>query len=103
MQTRPSFIPISFTYHLSHYPNSHIYHVTTLADDGPGSLWIVFEVSGIIHLSSYLKVLNWTSLCVLAMRNLGAESLCRGDIAFGSLWFFTYVGIYRFLVPSIIL
>ena len=29
MQTRPSSIPISFTYHLSHFPNSHIYHVTT--------------------------------------------------------------------------
>ncbi|KAF8402821.1 hypothetical protein HHK36_010912 [Tetracentron sinense] len=43
-----------------------LYHVTTLADDGPGSLrdgcrrkeplWIVFEVSGLIHLSSYLNV-----------------------------------------------
>ncbi|KAK9291077.1 hypothetical protein L1049_009264 [Liquidambar formosana] len=43
-----------------------LYHVTTLADDGPGSLrdgcrrkdplWIVFEVSGTIHLSSYLSV-----------------------------------------------
>ncbi|RDX65177.1 putative pectate lyase 4, partial [Mucuna pruriens] len=41
-------------------------HVTSLADDGPGSLrdacrrkeplWIVFEVSGTIHLSSYLNV-----------------------------------------------
>ncbi|TKY52846.1 pectate lyase 4 [Spatholobus suberectus] len=41
-------------------------HVTSLADDGPGSLrdacrrkeplWIVFEVSGTIHLSSYLSV-----------------------------------------------
>ncbi|KAI4385700.1 hypothetical protein MLD38_003695 [Melastoma candidum] len=43
-----------------------LYHVTTLADDGPGSLregcrrreplWIVFEVSGTISLSSYLSV-----------------------------------------------
>nr|XP_017253241.1 PREDICTED: probable pectate lyase 4 [Daucus carota subsp. sativus] len=43
-----------------------LYHVTTLADDGPGSLrygcrkedplWIVFEVSGTIELSSYLNV-----------------------------------------------
>ncbi|RWR76854.1 putative pectate lyase 4 [Cinnamomum micranthum f. kanehirae] len=43
-----------------------IYHVTTLADDGDGSLrygcrkqeplWIVFEVSGTIHLNSYLNV-----------------------------------------------
>ncbi|XP_057970807.1 probable pectate lyase 4 [Malania oleifera] len=42
------------------------YHVTSLADDGPGSLrdgcrrkeplWIVFGVSGTIHLSSYLNV-----------------------------------------------
>ncbi|TVU29744.1 hypothetical protein EJB05_21352, partial [Eragrostis curvula] len=43
-----------------------VYHVTSLQDDGPGSLreacrqaeplWIVFEVSGTIHLSSYLRV-----------------------------------------------
>ncbi|KAM7255102.1 hypothetical protein ACFE04_020343 [Oxalis oulophora] len=43
-----------------------VYHVTTLADDGPGSLrdgcrkkealWIVFDVSGTIHLHSYLSV-----------------------------------------------
>ncbi|XP_020202373.1 probable pectate lyase 4 [Cajanus cajan] len=43
-----------------------LHHVTSLADDGPGSLrdacrrkeplWIVFEVSGTIHLSSYLSV-----------------------------------------------
>ncbi|KAL8136025.1 putative pectate lyase 4 [Apium graveolens] len=46
--------------------HGHLYHVTTLADDGPGSLrdgcrkkeplWIVFEVSGTIELSSYLNV-----------------------------------------------
>ena len=29
MQTRPLSIPISFTYHPSHFPNSHIYHITT--------------------------------------------------------------------------
>ena len=39
-----------------------LYHVTTLADDGPGSLWIVFEVSGIIHLSSYLKVSSYKTI-----------------------------------------
>ncbi|CAJ2631061.1 unnamed protein product [Trifolium pratense] len=43
-----------------------LYLVTSLSDDGPGSLregcrrqeplWIVFEVSGTIHLSSYLSV-----------------------------------------------
>ncbi|KAI3426664.1 Pectate lyase [Psidium guajava] len=43
-----------------------LYHVTSLSDDGPGSLregcrrkeplWIVFEVSGTICLSSYLSV-----------------------------------------------
>ncbi|KAK4392209.1 hypothetical protein Sango_1998700 [Sesamum angolense] len=43
-----------------------VYRVTTLADDGPGSLrdgcrrkeplWIIFEVSGTIELSSYLLV-----------------------------------------------
>ncbi|KAM1159378.1 hypothetical protein ACFX19_033125 [Malus domestica] len=42
------------------------YHVTTLADDGPGSLregcrkkeplWIVFEISGTIHLQSHLNI-----------------------------------------------
>ncbi|KAK7393621.1 hypothetical protein VNO78_22179 [Psophocarpus tetragonolobus] len=46
--------------------NGPLFHVTSLADDGPGSLreacrrkeplWIVFEVSGTIHLSSYLNV-----------------------------------------------
>ncbi|MCD7463010.1 hypothetical protein HAX54_049786 [Datura stramonium] len=46
--------------------NGPVYSVTTLADDGPGSLrdgcrkkqplWIVFEVSGTIHLASYLRV-----------------------------------------------
>ncbi|KAL1815990.1 hypothetical protein ACET3Z_018564 [Daucus carota] len=45
-----------------------LYHVTTLADDGPGSLrygcrkedplWIVFEVSGTIELSSYLNTID---------------------------------------------
>lgn len=49
-----------------------LYHVTTLADDGPGSLrdgcrkkeplWIVFEVSGIIHLSSYLNVSSYKTI-----------------------------------------
>ncbi|CAL4903928.1 unnamed protein product [Urochloa decumbens] len=43
-----------------------VYHVTSLQDDGPGSLreacrsaeplWIVFEVSGTINLQSYLRV-----------------------------------------------
>ncbi|CAN4090137.1 unnamed protein product [Withania somnifera] len=46
--------------------NGPVYSVTTLASDGPGSLrdgcrkkqplWIVFEVSGTIHLTSYLCV-----------------------------------------------
>ncbi|KAH0681553.1 hypothetical protein KY284_022638 [Solanum tuberosum] len=46
--------------------NGPVYPVTSLADDGPGSLrdgcrkkeplWIVFEVSGTIHLTSYLRV-----------------------------------------------
>ncbi|KAF3442042.1 hypothetical protein FNV43_RR15958 [Rhamnella rubrinervis] len=49
-----------------------VYHVTTLADDGPGSLregcrkkeplWIVFEVSGIITLSSYLNVSSYKTI-----------------------------------------
>lgn len=49
-----------------------LYHVTTLADDGPGSLregcrnkeplWIVFEVSGTIHLSSYLNVSSYKTI-----------------------------------------
>ncbi|KAE8717295.1 hypothetical protein F3Y22_tig00110053pilonHSYRG00051 [Hibiscus syriacus] len=46
-----------------------LYHVTTLADDEPGSLrdgcrrkeplWIVFEFSGTIHLSSYLSASSY--------------------------------------------
>ncbi|PON72820.1 Pectate lyase [Parasponia andersonii] len=49
-----------------------LYHVTTLADDGPGSLregcrkkeplWIVFQVSGTIHLSSYLSVSSFKTI-----------------------------------------
>ncbi|KAI3968992.1 hypothetical protein MKW92_035948 [Papaver armeniacum] len=49
-----------------------IYHVTTLADDGPGSLrdgcrkkeplWIVFDVSGTICLSSYLAVSSYKTI-----------------------------------------
>ncbi|XVF76570.1 hypothetical protein PTKIN_Ptkin13bG0276300 [Pterospermum kingtungense] len=49
-----------------------LYHVTTLADDGPGSLrdgcrrkeplWIVFEVSGTINLSSYLSVSSYKTI-----------------------------------------
>ncbi|XP_042500321.1 probable pectate lyase 4 [Macadamia integrifolia] len=49
-----------------------LYHVTTLADDGPGSLrdgcrrkgplWIVFEVSGTIELSSYLSVSSYKTI-----------------------------------------
>ncbi|XP_022767470.1 probable pectate lyase 4 isoform X2 [Durio zibethinus] len=49
-----------------------LYHVTTLADDGPGSLrdgcrrkeplWIVFEVSGTINLSSYLNVSSYKTI-----------------------------------------
>lgn len=49
-----------------------LYHVTTLGDDGPGSLrqgcrskeplWIVFEVSGTIHLSSYLSVSSYKTI-----------------------------------------
>ncbi|KAI5325523.1 PREDICTED: probable pectate lyase [Prunus dulcis] len=49
-----------------------LYHVTTLADDGPGSLrdgcrkkeplWIVFEISGTIHLSSYLNVSSYKTI-----------------------------------------
>ncbi|CAN6471197.1 unnamed protein product [Victoria cruziana] len=49
-----------------------VYHVTSLADDGCGSLreacrrkeplWIVFEVSGIIHLSSYLRVSSYKTI-----------------------------------------
>ncbi|KAA8516481.1 hypothetical protein F0562_017013 [Nyssa sinensis] len=49
-----------------------LYHVTTLADDGPGSLrdgcrrkeplWIVFDVSGTIELSSYLSVSSYKTI-----------------------------------------
>ncbi|KAI9152905.1 hypothetical protein LWI28_002744 [Acer negundo] len=49
-----------------------LYHVTTLADDGPGSLregcrrkdplWIVFELSGTIHLSSHLSVSSYKTI-----------------------------------------
>ncbi|XP_077232919.1 pectin lyase-like superfamily protein [Tasmannia lanceolata] len=49
-----------------------LYHVTTLADDGPGSLrygcrikeplWIVFEVSGTMHLNSYLNVSSYKTI-----------------------------------------
>ncbi|RVW49384.1 putative pectate lyase 4 [Vitis vinifera] len=49
-----------------------IYSVTTLADDGPGSLregcrrqeplWIVFEISGTINLSSYLSVSSYKTI-----------------------------------------
>ncbi|KAL9235668.1 hypothetical protein vseg_010410 [Gypsophila vaccaria] len=49
-----------------------LYHVTTLADDGPGSLraacrkkeplWIVFEVSGTIELNSYLTVSSYKTI-----------------------------------------
>ncbi|KAJ7972497.1 Pectate lyase [Quillaja saponaria] len=49
-----------------------LYHVTTLADDGPGSLrdacrrkeplWIVFEVSGTVPLSSYLNVSSYKTI-----------------------------------------
>lgn len=49
-----------------------LYRVTTLADDGPGSLrdgcrkkeplWIVFELSGSIHLSSYLNVSSYKTI-----------------------------------------
>lgn len=49
-----------------------IYHVTSLQDDGCGSLreacrmeeplWIVFEVSGTIHLRSYLRVSSYKTI-----------------------------------------
>lgn len=49
-----------------------VYHVTSLADDGHGSLregcrrkeplWIVFEVSGVINLSSYLRVSSYKTI-----------------------------------------
>ncbi|KAI3447650.1 hypothetical protein Pfo_004315 [Paulownia fortunei] len=49
-----------------------VYRVTTLADDGPGSLrdgcrrkeplWITFEISGTIELSSYLSVSSYKTI-----------------------------------------
>ncbi|GAB2272446.1 hypothetical protein Dimus_007272 [Dionaea muscipula] len=52
--------------------NGPVHHVTTLADDGPGSLreacrkqeplWIVFETSGTIHLSSFLNVSSYKTI-----------------------------------------
>ncbi|XP_044509154.1 probable pectate lyase 4 isoform X1 [Mangifera indica] len=49
-----------------------LYFVTNLSDDGPGSLregcrrkeplWIVFEVSGTIHLASYLSVSSYKTI-----------------------------------------
>ncbi|KAK6146956.1 hypothetical protein DH2020_017868 [Rehmannia glutinosa] len=52
--------------------NGAVYCVTTLADDGPGSLrygcrkkeplWIIFEVSGTIELSSYLSVSSYKTI-----------------------------------------
>ncbi|URE13102.1 Pectate lyase [Musa troglodytarum] len=49
-----------------------VYHVTSSADDGPGSLreacrireplWIIFEISGTIHLSSYLRVSSYKTI-----------------------------------------
>lgn len=49
-----------------------IFHVTTLSDDGPGSLreacrkkeplWIVFEISGTIELKSYLSVSSYKTI-----------------------------------------
>ncbi|KAL2635661.1 hypothetical protein R1flu_007140 [Riccia fluitans] len=52
--------------------NGEIYHVTSLADQGPGTLreackkkeplWIVFEVSGIIHLETYCRVASYKTI-----------------------------------------
>ncbi|BBN04073.1 pectate lyase [Marchantia polymorpha subsp. ruderalis] len=52
--------------------NGEIYHVTSLADQGPGTLrdackrkeplWIVFEVSGNICLESYLRVTSYKTI-----------------------------------------
>uniref|UniRef100_A0A7N0TTN9 Pectate lyase n=1 Tax=Kalanchoe fedtschenkoi TaxID=63787 RepID=A0A7N0TTN9_KALFE len=49
-----------------------LYHVTTLSDDGPGSLregcrqkdplWIVFDLSGTIQLNSYLNVSSYKTI-----------------------------------------
>ncbi|CBI26178.3 unnamed protein product, partial [Vitis vinifera] len=45
-----------------------------------------------------MQLINAVAIARMAARNLGAESLGGGDIAFGSLWFFIYVGICCFLV-----
>ncbi|KAJ9700217.1 hypothetical protein PVL29_005845 [Vitis rotundifolia] len=45
-----------------------------------------------------MQLINAVAIARMATRNLGAESLGDGDIAFGSLWFFIYVGICCFLV-----
>ncbi|PWA40623.1 hypothetical protein CTI12_AA561160 [Artemisia annua] len=52
--------------------HGELFHVTSLLDDGPGSLraacrkkeplWIVFEVSGTIKLSSYLNVSSYKTI-----------------------------------------
>jgi pectate lyase len=52
--------------------HGEVYHVTSLADDGPGSLregcrrkqplWIVFEVSGTIALSTYCRVSSFKTV-----------------------------------------
>ncbi|KAH6802589.1 Pectin lyase-like superfamily protein [Perilla frutescens var. frutescens] len=52
--------------------NGAVYTVTTLSDEGPGSLrygcrkkeplWIIFEVSGTIELSSYLSVSSYKTI-----------------------------------------
>ncbi|CAK9230054.1 unnamed protein product [Sphagnum troendelagicum] len=52
--------------------HGEVYYVTSLADDGPGSLregcrrkeplWIVFEVSGTIVLSSYCRVASFKTI-----------------------------------------
>ncbi|CAM6102821.1 unnamed protein product [Calypogeia fissa] len=52
--------------------NGAIYHVTSLADEGPGTLreackkknplWIVFDVSGIIQLNSYVRVWSFKTI-----------------------------------------
>nr|TKW24877.1 hypothetical protein SEVIR_3G078500v2 [Setaria viridis] len=38
-----------------------IYHVTSIQDDGRGTIgfWIIFELSGTIHLHSYLRVASY--------------------------------------------
>ncbi|RVX21838.1 DUF21 domain-containing protein [Vitis vinifera] len=57
------------------------------------SLWS----SDSLNLNS-MQLINAVAIARMAARNLGAESLGGGDIAFGSLWFFIYVGICCFLV-----